>query len=80
MLREAFQVVQAALAAADVPYAIGGSWASAVHGEPRQTNDIDIVAAFDTQGLKRFLESLGDDYYYDEETARGGLVLAEAGT
>jgi hypothetical protein len=27
-----------------IPYVIGGSFASSVHGEPRSTNDIDMVA------------------------------------
>lgn len=30
-----------------VIWAIGGSFASAAHGEPRATNDIDVIAALD---------------------------------
>ncbi|NOZ50823.1 MAG: hypothetical protein GXP37_12380, partial [Chloroflexi bacterium] len=33
-----------ALEALDVPYFVGGSLASALHGEPRATLDSDLVA------------------------------------
>ncbi|MDX2152343.1 MAG: hypothetical protein SFV54_16515 [Bryobacteraceae bacterium] len=67
--------VRHALEAAAVPYALAGSWASTLHGEPRQTNDIDIVGAFTPQTLARFLNHLGTDFYYDLESAREALAL-----
>jgi hypothetical protein len=41
---DAFEPVRAALEGAGIRYAIGGSWASTAFGEPRLTNDIDILA------------------------------------
>jgi hypothetical protein len=35
----------AALECADVPYMVTGSYASSAHGEPRASNDIDVVIA-----------------------------------
>jgi tRNA nucleotidyltransferase/poly(A) polymerase len=42
-LRVALQVARI-LESLDVPYAVGGAVASALLGEPRTTDDIDIVA------------------------------------
>jgi hypothetical protein len=46
-----------------VRYVIGGSFASSVHGEPRSTNDIDIVADLHEADVDRFVEGLAADYY-----------------
>ena len=32
-----------------VPYVIGRSFASSLHGEPRSTNDVDVVAGLDQE-------------------------------
>jgi hypothetical protein len=75
-LSEAFREIRGALESAQIPFAIGGSWASTTHGEPRQTNDIDLVAAFNQSNLELFLNALGANYYYDLDTARQALRLA----
>lgn len=74
-LREAFAGVRRALEGAGVRYALGGSWASTAYGEPRQTNDIDMVAAFHRSSLGRFLDLLGGDFYYDRDNAFDSLRL-----
>ena len=74
-LSEAFDGIRRALESAHVVFAIGGSWASTTHGEPRQTNDIDFIAAFDRRNLDLFLDALGGDYYHDKDTAREALRL-----
>jgi hypothetical protein len=38
--------LRSALEGAGVRYAVGGSWASTAFGEPRFTNDVDVVADF----------------------------------
>jgi hypothetical protein len=42
-----FLVFTAPLDSADIPYMVSGSVASMVYGEPRMTNDIDIIIALD---------------------------------
>jgi len=74
-LKEAWQGVRSALDEAGVGFAIGGSWASTSYGEPRQTNDIDLLAAFTKESLGLFASLLGDGYYYDAETAAQSLAL-----
>jgi len=40
---EVFQRITAALEQAGIPYMLTGSFASAYHGAPRTTQDIDLV-------------------------------------
>ena len=54
----AFAPLRAALEHAGVRYAIGGSWASTAFGEPRFTNDLDILADFTLKDLDRFQQEL----------------------
>jgi len=58
---------------AEIPYMISGSLGSSFHGEPRATNDIDIVIAPAATQLNIFIQSLGDDYYISQETAMEAL-------
>jgi hypothetical protein len=55
---------------------VDGSWASTAFGEPRFTNDVDIVADFTRDSLQRFLHNLPRTFYVDPEKAleamRGG--------
>jgi hypothetical protein len=50
-----------------VAWFLGGSLASSLHGEPRATNDIDLVADLDPAGAARLGEELGSDFLVDEE-------------
>ncbi len=74
---DAFEPLRSELELAGIRYAIGGSWASTAFGEPRFTNDVDILAELTQENVKRFLESLPDTFYADAEEAleairRGG--------
>lgn len=54
-----------ALEALGVPYLIGGSLASAVHGVVRATLDVDLVADLRPEHVARFVQSLGIAFYAD---------------
>lgn len=75
-LADAFEPLRFALEQAAVRYAIGGSWASTAFGEPRFTNNVDILAEFTQEKLQRFLRNLPKTFYADEEETfdalRGG--------
>lgn len=53
-----------------VPYLIGGSIASAIHGEPRATNDVDFSADLHPEHVVPLVSALGDSYYASEEAIR----------
>ena len=48
---------------------VAGSLGSSFHGRPRATNDVDIVIAPTEAQFRRFLATVGPDYYISEEAA-----------
>lgn len=66
----AFELLRVALEQAGVRYAIGGSWASTAFGEPRFTNDVDILAEFTKDKLEQFFQYLPNSFYADAEEAQ----------
>lgn len=50
-----------------IPHHLGGSYASAVHGVPRQTRDADLVVDLPAAAVPVLVERLGADFYLDEE-------------
>lgn len=61
-----------------VPYAIGGSLASALHGVVRATMDADIIAAMQPHHVAPFLTALGDAFYADEDVIRQAVDRRES--
>lgn len=52
-----------------VDYALGGSWASSILGEPRATNDVDFAVRLDRASLERLLEAAADEFYVPRAAA-----------
>lgn len=50
-----------------IAYVIGGSFASSVHGEPRSTNDIDMVVDLRAVDIDAFIDAMGPDWYVSRE-------------
>lgn len=55
-------------------YFVGGSLASSFHGEPRATNDIDMVVQISPGKINEFVSALGDDFEIDVDMLRDALV------
>ena len=53
-----------------VEYHLGGSYASSIHGVPRQTQDVDLVADLAPQHVEPLVAALGSEFYADSEPAR----------
>ncbi len=53
----------------DVAYHLGGSYASSIHGMPRQTHDVDLVAELDAQRIPALVQALEAEFYVDEQAA-----------
>lgn len=68
-LGEAFTPMRVALESAGIRFAVGGSWASTAFGEPRFTNDVDILADFTVESVSEFLRGLPEPYYADRDEA-----------
>ena len=76
MLTEQIAVTLAVVDALDalgVPYAIGGSFASALHGVMRATMDADLVADLRLEHVEPLAQALGDAFYADAEMMRDAI-------
>ncbi len=62
-----------ALDALGVPYAIGGSLASAIHGVMRATMDADLVADIHIEHAEPLVQELGDTFYADIKMIRDAI-------
>jgi hypothetical protein len=67
------QLVMSALARSGIRFMLGGSLASAFHGIPRSTNDIDIVADIREEHIQQFVSELEGAFYVDAESMREAL-------
>lgn len=61
----ALQVVADAFKTLGVEFYIAGSIASAYHGEPRSTIDVDLVADLPASEASRLVHLLGEEFYAD---------------
>jgi|SRR5580698_1040841 len=66
---EVFRRITAALDLAGIGYMLSGSFASAYHGVPRSTQDIDFVIDATPTQLKTLVESLPREEYYADLAA-----------
>ncbi|HEX5060089.1 MAG TPA: hypothetical protein VFV99_12050 [Kofleriaceae bacterium] len=65
------QDVVGLLSAIGIPHMVVGSFASMVHGEPRTTQDLDVVIDPTAEQLEQLLQRLpADRYYVDPDVAR----------
>lgn len=68
---ELLQYVATTLERLHIPYFVTGSVATIFFGEPRFTNNIDIVAAIPTNEIKAFCRAFpAPEYYLSEEAAK----------
>jgi hypothetical protein len=63
-----------AIEAAKGSYFVGGSLASSIQGEPRATNDIDIVLELPLGRIGEFVAALGHDFEVDVEMLRDAVL------
>jgi hypothetical protein len=61
-----------------IPYLVTGSVAAMAFGEPRLTNDIDIVAGIEEKHVQDFLEAFpSGEFYISEEMVREAIRRRE---
>lgn len=73
---EAFQVlleVTRILEELDVPYVVGGSLASSLHGIPRSTQDADLVAALRADHVQLFVSKIEGAFYLSPERVEAAV-------
>ncbi len=56
-----------------LPYAVGGSVASSIHGEPRASADADLIVEVSEAQLGALVNRLLEAYYVSEDAARDAV-------
>ena len=56
-----------------IDYHLGGSYASSIHGVPRQTQDVDLVAKLTSEQIEPLIAALRPEFYADSEPAHLAL-------
>jgi hypothetical protein len=72
-LAQALRRLVDALDRSAIPYMIGGSMASGVHGAYRTSLDVDLVADIAPEQIARFTKELGGEFYADSDMIREAL-------
>ncbi len=75
---EAFAHVLEALDRLEIPYLVGGSVASSIHGISRPTMDVDIVADIKAAQVDEFASLLHPGFYADAGMMREALTVGRA--
>jgi hypothetical protein len=56
-----------------IPHHVGGSFASSVHGFPRQTRDLDLVVDLPASAVPLLVSHLEGEFYLDAERMRQAI-------
>ena len=57
-----------------IPYAVGGSLASSLHGVMRSTLDVDIVADMRLEHIQPLVAALSKEFYADDEMIKDAIA------
>ena len=57
----------------DIRYFVGGSLASSLHGIPRATQDVDIVAEIKTGHIPKLVDALEKEFYIDADMIKDAI-------
>jgi hypothetical protein len=57
-----------------IPYHLGGSFASSMHGVPRQTRDADLVVDLEPRRIRALVSQLEPDFYVEAAMIRDALL------
>lgn len=71
---ETLRTVVAAFDRLGMPYVLGGSIASTLHGTPRQTRDADVAVDPFPARASEFVACFGEPYYVSEEAVRRAIA------
>jgi hypothetical protein len=59
----------------NIEYALGGSLASSLVGEPRSTIDVDMATKLDSSTIELFLNKIPDEFYIPDESVKSAIKL-----
>ena len=60
-----------------VPYVTAGSFASSLHGEPRSTDDVDLVADLRAAQVAPLVSALEGEWYVSDEAVGDAIARGD---
>jgi hypothetical protein len=72
-VRDAALLVGDLLDSMGITYAMGGSFASSIHGIARPTQDLDLIAAIPPGRIDAFVTAFQRDFYVDSESIQSAI-------
>lgn len=57
-----------------IPYLVGGSVASSLHGIPRSTHDVDLIADLRPEKVQHLLNALGSEFYVSPDAVADAVA------
>jgi hypothetical protein len=72
-VRDAAVRAGALLDSMGIAYALGGSFASSIHGVARATQDLDLIAAISPAQIGVFVAAFQEEFYVDGESMRSAI-------
>ena len=57
-----------------IPYHVGGSLASSIHGVPRQTRDVDLVVVLERDVVTHLVRALDSEFYISGEAVEEAIA------
>lgn len=73
-LRQAAQELIDVLSLHAIPYAIGGSFASSIHGIARATQDLDLVVDLSLNRVPEVHQAIQQNFYVDDQAMRDAIL------
>jgi hypothetical protein len=70
---DAFKRILEVLDLFEIPYMVGGSLASSLHGIPRASMDVDLVASLGADRVDQFAAALKEDFYADADMMKQAI-------
>jgi len=70
---EAYRRMLSVLNESGIDYMIVGSFAAIEHGHIRTTHDLDLVVVLSPEQVDELVETLGDEFYLDRESAHEAI-------
>lgn len=58
-----------------IPYVVGGSYASSIHGEPRATRDCDFLIELDHEQTEQLIAAFQDNFYISRTAVLEAVTL-----
>jgi hypothetical protein len=73
LITELLELISKIFDKVQIPYMLSGSLALNLYSIPRSTRDIDVIVEFQDKHINQFIQSIKDQFYYNETTIQAEI-------